>query len=74
MDRIITNQNIFLNLCIRSEEHGFTALHWAAKDGRETAVDLLIARGANVHSTNMGEDTPLHIAATYGHLIIVQKV
>ncbi|EDV21444.1 uncharacterized protein TRIADDRAFT_30386 [Trichoplax adhaerens] len=53
-----------------SEEHGFTALHWAAKDGRETVVDLLIARGANVHSTNMGEDTPLHLAASCGHLLI----
>ena len=57
-----------------SDEHGFTALHLAAKDGRETAVDLLIARGANVHCTNMGEDTPLHVAASHGHLIIVQKV
>ena len=39
--------------------------------------DFLLAcsgRGARVHTTNMGDDTPLHLAAAHGHLEVVQLV
>ena len=32
---------------------------------------MLIGRGARVHSTNMGDDTPLHLAAAHGNRDIV---
>nr|XP_048675944.1 ankyrin repeat domain-containing protein SOWAHC-like [Caretta caretta] len=42
-----------------------TALHWAAKHGKEDMASLLVAAGADV---NMRAGyTPLHIAALHGH-------
>ena len=35
---------------------------------------MLISRGARVHSTNMGDDTPLHLAAAHGNRDIVLMV
>ncbi|XP_077465922.1 ankyrin repeat domain-containing protein SOWAHA [Stigmatopora argus] len=52
---------------------GFTALHWAAKDGNGEMVDKLMdvaQRGGarvNVNSKAHGGYTPLHIAAIHGH-------
>ena len=37
-------------------------------------VEMLISRGARVHTTNMGDDTPLHLAAAHGHKEVVQMV
>ena len=34
-------------------------------------VMLLIQRGARVNATNMGDDTPLHLATAHGHRDIV---
>nr|XP_042698489.1 ankyrin repeat domain-containing protein SOWAHA-like isoform X29 [Chrysemys picta bellii] len=46
---------------------GFTALHWAAKHGKEDLVSLLVAAGADVNTRSQGGYTPLHIAALHGH-------
>lgn len=35
---------------------------------------MLLARGARVNATNMGDDIPLHLAAAHGHLEVVQTV
>ena len=35
---------------------------------------MLIVRGARVHTTNMGDDTPLHLAAAHGNRDIVHMV
>ena len=37
-------------------------------------IVTLLGRGARVHTTNMGDDTPLHLAAAHGHLEVVQLV
>lgn len=37
-------------------------------------VTLLIQRGARVNATNMGDDTPLHLATAHGHRDIVNLV
>jgi len=34
----------------------------------------MIGRGARVNTTNMGDDTPLHLAAAHGHMEVVQIV
>ncbi|KAK2849268.1 hypothetical protein Q5P01_009102 [Channa striata] len=52
---------------------GFTALHWAAKDGNSemihTLIDISRKRGTyiNINSKAHGGYTPLHIAAIHGH-------
>ncbi|XP_077388426.1 LOW QUALITY PROTEIN: ankyrin repeat domain-containing protein SOWAHA [Festucalex cinctus] len=62
---------------------GFTALHWAAKDGNGEMVRKLMEvtrrRGAhvNVNSKAHGGYTPLHIATIHGHaevmLLLVRR-
>jgi ankyrin repeat protein len=53
------------------DDHAFSLLHWAAKGGHISIVDMLLARGARVNATNMGDDTPLHLAASQGHREVV---
>ncbi|OXA52679.1 integrin-linked protein kinase [Folsomia candida] len=62
----------------QGDDHGFSALHWAAKYGQYKIVELLLQRGARVNAVNKGDDTPLHLAAAHGHhdvarLLLQQK-
>lgn len=56
---------------------GFTALHWAAKDGNSEMIHKLVdvsrKRGTrvNINSKAHGGYTPLHIAAMHGHTEVV---
>ncbi|XP_022607788.1 ankyrin repeat domain-containing protein SOWAHB-like [Seriola dumerili] len=62
---------------------GFTALHWAAKEGNcemiHKLMDISRQRGTyiNINSKAHGGYTPLHIAAIHGHtevmLLLVQR-
>ncbi|XP_073342571.1 ankyrin repeat domain-containing protein SOWAHA [Pagrus major] len=62
---------------------GFTALHWASKDGNSEMIHKLMdvsrKRGTcvNINSKAHGGYTPLHIAAIHGHtevmVLLVQK-
>jgi ankyrin repeat protein len=54
-------------------EDGWTALHLAAFYGQPAAVELLLARGADVarRSTNYMENTPLHAAVAGRHAAVV---
>lgn len=56
------------------DDHAFSLLHWAAKEGHVGIADLLLSRGARVNATNMGDDTSLHLAAAHGHREIVVKL
>ncbi|KAH7731355.1 CBN-PAT-4 protein [Aphelenchoides avenae] len=56
------------------DDHAFSLLHWASKEGHVNIVDMLLARGARVNATNMGDDTSLHLAASHGHRQIVVKL
>ena len=49
-----------------STSGGWTALHWAAKDGQVDATRILIDLGAEVDATNWVDWTPLHMAAANG--------
>ena len=59
---------------ISRDDHQFSPLHWAAKGGHTKIVEMLMSRGARVHTTNMGDDTPLHLAAAFGNRDIVLMV
>ncbi|OPB45095.1 ankyrin repeat protein [Trichoderma guizhouense] len=50
---------------------GRTPLSWAAKNGHETVVKLLIDEGAEIESQDNGEQTPLSLAAENGHETVV---
>ena len=54
------------------DDHGFSPLHWAAKEGRTSVVELLIKRGARINASNMGDDTALHLASAHGHREVIQ--
>lgn len=56
------------------DDHGFSPLHWCAKEGHSKLVEMLLHRGARVNATNMGDDIPLHLASAHGHYDIVQMV
>lgn len=55
----------------QGDDHGFSPLHWASKEGRLSIVDMLLSRGARVNATNMGDDTALHLASAHGHRDVV---
>lgn len=46
---------------------GRTDLHWAARDGRTSAVKKLLAKGADVNCRSKSGYTPLRDAALHGH-------
>lgn len=56
----------------QGDDHGFSPLHWCAKEGHTKLVEMLLQRGARVNATNMGDDIPLHLASAHGHTEIVQ--
>ncbi|XP_042563584.1 ankyrin repeat domain-containing protein SOWAHC [Clupea harengus] len=45
----------------------FTALHWAAKHGKEDMARAMLKAGADINTRAHGGYTPLHIAALHGH-------
>ncbi|CAM9491767.1 unnamed protein product [Ectocarpus sp. 13 AM-2016] len=47
---------------------GSTTLHCVACGGSAQVIDALAKAGANVDQTNIGGDTPLHVAAFWRHL------
>ncbi|RXG58580.1 Integrin-linked protein kinase-like protein pat-4 [Armadillidium vulgare] len=55
----------------QGDDHGFSLLHWAAKEGHYNICETLVARGARVNATNLGDDTPLHLASAHEHRDIV---
>jgi len=58
----------------QGDDHLFSPLHWASRQGHSHIVDLLVSRGARINAANMGDDTPLHNAAQMGHLEIMRKL
>uniref|UniRef100_W5MJ24 SOWAHA-C winged helix-turn-helix domain-containing protein n=1 Tax=Lepisosteus oculatus TaxID=7918 RepID=W5MJ24_LEPOC len=57
--------------CKKDFTSGFTALHWAAKHGREDMAAALAGAGADVNCRAHEGYTPLHIAALHGHRHII---
>eukprot|EP00050_Salpingoeca_kvevrii_P004007 m.240152 g.240152 ORF g.240152 m.240152 type:complete len:208 (-) comp10925_c0_seq5:246-869(-) len=60
------------NVNCRDFLDGETPLHWASVAGHESVAELLLAHGADVHSTNTTGYTSLHRAASKGRLGVVR--
>lgn len=72
--KLIVINLLFVFFFLSSDDHGFSPLHWLAKEGHTKLVEMLLQRGARVNATNMGDDIPLHLAVAHGHLEIVLLV
>ncbi len=57
-----------------TDSHSKTALHWAARRGHATCMQLLLAAGAAVEATDAGGITALHQAAMSGCGACVQAL
>ncbi|XP_013421641.1 ankyrin-3 [Lingula anatina] len=53
-------------------QDGSTPLHWAAREGHENILNLLLQRGADRYLTDQYGRTPLHEAALFGRGEIVK--
>ena len=63
------------NINYRKRDTGDTALTSAITGGGETPfVRFLISKGAKLSATLDGGETPLHLAARFGHLDVVQEL
>ncbi len=58
-----------------AQADGFTALHWAAKNGNQEIAAMLVAAGADLSATTrLGQHTPLHVAAAAGHADVAEAI
>jgi ankyrin repeat protein len=53
-----------------SDEHGCTALHFAADRDQTAALRMLAGAGADVNAADDEGQTPLHYAAICGHELV----
>ena len=54
---------------------GMTALHWAAQQGDDEVVALLVDAGADVEArTRLGSHTPLHVASRSAQVSVVRTL
>ena len=51
---------------------GYTALHWAARNGHTDVVKLLVNKGAKLDILNKDGNTALHLAARNGRIDVVK--
>ncbi|KAH0619086.1 hypothetical protein JD844_018734, partial [Phrynosoma platyrhinos] len=65
----LLNNNFSPDLC---NEDGLTALHQCCIDNYEDIVKLLLNHGADVNAKDNELWTPLHAAATCGHINLVK--
>jgi hypothetical protein len=55
-------------------QHGSTALHWAAIKGHDDVARYLLSKGAQVNIKDTNGFTPLHRAAYWGSLDVAQTL
>lgn len=55
---------------VKGEKSKMTLLHWAAQLNYLSLAKFLINYGAHFNATNSLKQTPLHLAATFGHFLM----
>ena len=53
------------------DNYGRTPIAWAALNGYSAVVEMLLAQGADITSTNIEGQSPLLLAAQGGHVTMV---
>jgi ankyrin repeat protein len=62
-------------LRLRAEPYAWSLLHFAARHGHLDAVDLLLKRGLDPNTREVGDNTyAMHWAAAHGHPDVVQRL
>ncbi|KAI0192069.1 ankyrin repeat-containing domain protein [Xylaria flabelliformis] len=64
---LLVQQPSAKTVLLSTAEHGWTPLWWAARNGHETLVRLLMERGADFKAKNEDQYMPLHLAVENGH-------
>eukprot|EP00208_Stichococcus_sp_RCC1054_P003344 CAMPEP_0206141024 /NCGR_PEP_ID=MMETSP1473-20131121/11561_1 /ASSEMBLY_ACC=CAM_ASM_001109 /TAXON_ID=1461547 /ORGANISM="Stichococcus sp, Strain RCC1054" /LENGTH=231 /DNA_ID=CAMNT_0053535419 /DNA_START=189 /DNA_END=880 /DNA_ORIENTATION=+ len=56
------------------DAQGWTALHHACRHGHADAAKLLLSRGADIDAEDLAGNSPLHLAASSGHLTLLSTL
>ena len=71
MVRLLLDRNANL---LKLGNHQATLLHWAARSGKSTLVEFLLARGVDVYATDEKGNTTLDIARAFGYTDCVKLI
>ncbi|KAK4174654.1 putative ankyrin repeat protein [Triangularia setosa] len=71
--RVLLVKRSFTSFTVESKDpEGRTALHLAARHGRESTVRVLLHHGADVESLDSSRQIPLHYAILRGHEVVAR--
>eukprot|EP00911_Craspedida_sp_UC1_P000199 UC1_evm4s153 len=66
VEKQLSARGVVVNL---QDGRGWTALHWASKEGHLDVIKFLLSKGAELDIKNTFGDTPLHKARQWGQAI-----
>lgn len=69
--RLLARSEILLDL---PDSEGYSPLLVAARNGHQAVLEQLLAKGADVNHQNLQQATALHMAASAGHITIVEML
>lgn len=72
---ILLQSPAVMSLITEKDVNGFSAVHYAAKNGDTKNIELFVARNKTAASvTSDSLDTPIHVAAKYGWTDAIEKL
>ncbi len=71
VEDLLANYNLNLNV---QDEDGNAPLHYAARNGNDVALQVLIAHSASINAVDNDGNTALHLAIRQGHAGAVQAL